>query len=311
MRGTPPIRMAALSPQPRDAASAAQARARYYNSGNAFNVVYPEVPSRSFAPPAAMLAGTSPTGWQVCDQSDVLELSTAATTPLVLARYGAIRAGEVLLADFAAGSVVCYVIAGSGRSNVGEEVLKWRAGDVLTFDGGTPVRHVAGTQGALMWVVTDEPLLAFTGLRAVQRPTGAFAPVHYPAGEIGRQMQVLQEAVAEPGTSGRAVVFSTQSLQASRNISPVLTLSFNTLGPGEVQRAHRHNSVAVTLIVQGADCHSEVAGQRCEWMPWSTMVTPAGAVHSHHNGGVQRADFLIVQDGGLHYHARTMDFAFC
>jgi hypothetical protein len=40
------------------------------------------------------------------------------------------------------------------------------------------------------------------------------------------------------------------------------------------------------------------------------MVTPPGAVHSHHNDGGRRADFLIVQDGGLHQHARTMDFAF-
>ena len=44
--------------------------------------------------------------------------------------------------------------------------------------------------------------------------------------------------------------------------------------------------------------------------PWATTVTPATAVHSHHNGGAQRAMFLIVQDGGLYYHTRALGFAF-
>jgi hypothetical protein len=34
------------------------------------------------------------------------------------------------------------------------------------------------------------------------------------------------------------------------------------------------------------------------------------SVHSHHNGGNEQAMFLIVQDGGLFYHARTMGFEF-
>jgi gentisate 1,2-dioxygenase len=87
-----------------------------------------------------------------------------------------------------------------------------------------------------------------------------------------------------------------------------LTLSLNTLPPGDSQPAHRHNSAAITLIVDGDDCHSMVDGQAGPWQRWSTMVTPPGAAHSHHNGGDRRALFLIVQDGGLHYRARTMGF---
>ena len=40
------------------------------------------------------------------------------------------------------------------------------------------------------------------------------------------------------------------------------------------------------------------------------MITPPGEVHSHHNDGDRLARFLIVQDGGWHYHARTMGFEF-
>ena len=49
---------------------------------------------------------------------------------------------------------------------------------------------------------------------------------------------------------------------------------------------------------------------RVDWSPFATMVTPPAEVHSHHNGGPRPARFLIVQDGGWHYHARTMGFEF-
>jgi gentisate 1,2-dioxygenase len=84
----------------------------------------------------------------------------------------------------------------------------------------------------------------------------------------------------------------------------------NSLPGGGSQRPHRHNSVAVTLVIQGERCHSIVDGQRIEWSPWATTITPAVAVHSHYNEGRQRAMFLIVQDSGFYSHARTMGFQF-
>ncbi len=40
------------------------------------------------------------------------------------------------------------------------------------------------------------------------------------------------------------------------------------------------------------------------------MITPPAAMHSHHNEGDELALFLIVQDGGLYYHCRTMGFSY-
>jgi gentisate 1,2-dioxygenase len=91
---------------------------------------------------------------------------------------------------------------------------------------------------------------------------------------------------------------------------PSLTLAMNSLLPGESQRAHRHNAVAVTLVVQGTRCHSMVGGTRVDWQPYAVMITPPADVHSHHNEGDEMALFLIVQDGGLHYHTRTMGFSY-
>ena len=84
----------------------------------------------------------------------------------------------------------------------------------------------------------------------------------------------------------------------------------NTLPPDGAQRAHRHNSVAVSLVIQGEECYSLIDGERKDWSPFATTITPPTSVHSHHNDGDNQALFLIVQDGGLYYHTRAMGFAF-
>jgi gentisate 1,2-dioxygenase len=53
-----------------------------------------------------------------------------------------------------------------------------------------------------------------------------------------------------------------------------------------------------------------IDGERKDWAAWATTITPPTSVHSHHNDGAERALFLIVQDGGLYYHARAMGFEF-
>ena len=68
--------------------------------------------------------------------------------------------------------------------------------------------------------------------------------------------------------------------------------------------------MAVTLVVSGERCYSMIDGRRVDWQPWTVMITPPTEMHSHHNDGDTLARFLIVQDGGLHYHARTMGFSY-
>ena len=84
----------------------------------------------------------------------------------------------------------------------------------------------------------------------------------------------------------------------------------NQLPPGGAQPPHRHNSVAVSLVVDAPQCYSMVDGIQKNWEPWATLITPPESVHSHHNGGTEQANWLIVQDGGLYYHCRTMGFSY-
>lgn len=296
-----------LPAAPRDEAGA---RARFFNSGNAFNIKLPAVPAAVFRDEAARaVAPGSGTASIACDQSTAMGMAGPATTPLMLARYVRVAPGEALALDLAATGSIWFVIAGSGSAETGAEMLDWDAGDVMLLPGG-PVRLRAGREAAVLWVVTNEPLLAFDGAVPPPAERSQIRPVHYPAAEIERQIGLIYEASQNEATSGMALIFSSQEHEVSRNITASLTLSLNTLPAGEVQRAHRHNAAAITLVVRGEDSFTLIDGRRADWTPWATLVTPPGSAHSHHNGGRERALFLIVQDGGLHYHARTMDFAF-
>jgi gentisate 1,2-dioxygenase len=289
-------------------ASAAQSRGRYFNSANAFNIKLPAVPGTLFSEPAEQaMRPDAASGFYPCDQSAALGCAVPATTPFMLASYLRLAAGVTVSETPVCSGTIWYVIAGEGESDcvAADECIAWRAGDIFFLPGSVQLAHRASSD-AVLWRVSDEPLLGFGGF--VATPRADIAPVHYPATEIAHQMAVIDATDSDTATSGRALVFSTESLEAGRNILPTLTLSFNTLPPAQVQPAHRHNSAAITLIVQGEGCHSVVDDVINPWSQWGTLVTPPAAVHSHHNGGTRRADFLIVQDGGLYYQARTMGF---
>ena len=212
------VRMALMGPQRQATpATAAQARGRYFNSANAFNIRLPDVPAHSFAGEAARaMAPGTPTGFVDCDQSAALGSERPATTPLMLARYARIAAGEALAARSNASGTIGYVIRGAGHTNIGPldagpaaepsgERIDWSAGDVIFFPGGAQAVHHAVGDDAVLWLVNDEPLMDFGDLGAAAVPSGQ--AVHYPAAEIRHQLAQLYDAEPEPTTSGRALIF--------------------------------------------------------------------------------------------------------
>ena len=289
----------------------AEARGRFFNTGNGFDVKLPPVPDHIFTDePTLALDPATPTGLIPCDLSAVLACDFPATTPLILIRYAKIKTNEALRTDFNAGGVMAYVIRGAGSTSCGEETIEWNTGDILVLPGGVPHDHSAAGEDAILWIVSNEPELAFENLRA---PAPGQAPteiVHYRADEITRQIDLLYEIGRSEQIAGSALIFSAERQEATRNILPTLTLAMNSLPGGAVQRPHRHNAVAVSLIIRGERCFSMMDGRRKDWAPWATTITPPVAVHSHHNGGNEQALFLIVQDGGIFYHTRAMGFEF-
>lgn len=291
-------------------ASPAEARARFFNPGNAFDIRLPEVPDHIFsAEPARALHPDTPTGLIACDLSAQMACPFPATAPLMLARYGRIREGECLQTAFVASGVICYVIQGQGSTTGGSGAIDWGAGDVFILPGGETFTHAARSD-AVLWIVTNEPQLAFEGLRPPadgKAPTGL---VHYRGAEIARQLKLLQDIGRDEATAGIAVLFSSDRQEANRNILPTMTLAMNALPPGTSQRAHRHNAAALMLLIRSEGAYSLMDGKRKNWLPWATTVTPPVSVHSHYNGGDEQAMFLVVQDGGLFYHLRAMGFSF-
>ena len=286
-------------------------RARYYSSADGFDIRRPRVPAHVFrAERSRALDPATPTGLIPLDLSGPLALEFPATTPLILARYARIRAGETFSTAFAASGEIHYVMAGAGESTWGPDSIGWEAGDIFCLPGGHAVSHTAAAADSLLWAVTNEPELAFEAARPPAPGRAPIEPVHYPAGEIRRQLDAIHHLPPERVGAGRAVTFATSSLEKARTCLPSLTLAMNSLLPRESQRAHRHNAVAVTLIVKAERCHSRVGGTRIDWLEHAVMITPPADVHSHHNEGDALARFLIVQDGGLHYHCRTMGFSY-
>ena len=225
-----------------------------------------------------------PPGSSPADLSRQLEIGFPATAPLVLARYARIRAGERLATRFAASGALYYVIRGSGESTQGGDVITWDEADAFCLPGGGETVHAA-TADSLLYVVTNEPMLAFERL---QPPAAGRAPIeaaHFPADEIARQLERIHRMAMTAEMPGKSISFGTAGLEADHVALPSFTFSLNSLSPGEMQRPHQHNAVAVTLIVQGERCYSMIDGQRVAWEPWTVMLTPPAEMHSHHNDG--------------------------
>jgi gentisate 1,2-dioxygenase len=294
---------------PREPANAAEARSRYFNSGNAFNIKLPPVPGHIFVDEPTQAMKMEKTGFINCDQSDRMECAFAATTPLMLARYAVVKAGETLDTTLVNTASIWYVIKGSSSLVVGDEKAMLGKGDVFLLPGGI-ASAITAKDDCVFWAVGNDPQLKFDTSSPVTGKEAAVQFVHYPADEITHQLDVVYSSNANASTSGHALIFSAEKTEAARNITPTMTLSLNTLKPKSAQPPHKHNSAAITLVVAGDPAYSMVAEEKCDWSPWATLVTPAAAKHSHHNDGNTRAEFLIVQDGGLYYHARTMGFEF-
>ena len=300
-----------LGERPAIAGTVFTERARYFDSSNAFALKHPPVPCHQFlAERDRALDPATGTAIIPLDLSDRLGTDFPATTPLILTRYLRIRAGDRLSTRLKASGELYYVIQGSGESSKALDAIRWGPGDVFCLPGGGETTHVAGKEDCVLWLITNEPQLAFEHLEPPAQGNAVTGAVHYPAEEIRSQLARVQDKLAGEKIAGLALIFSSAQQAHRRNILPTLTLAMNQLPAGDYQRPHRHNSVAVTLNIACKGCYSMIDGKRVDWQPFAAMVTPPADVHSHHNDGDETMTCLIVQDGGLHYHCRTMDFRY-
>lgn len=111
-------------------------------------------------------------------------------------------------------------------------------------------------------------------------------------------------------------------LPASRTVTHTLWAMVGVVPPGALQPPHRHQSVAIDLVVDCAPgCHTLVGTElqpdgrirnprRMEWEPGAVFLTPPGHWHAHRNPSDRPARLLPIQDAGLHTYLRSLDIRF-
>ena len=305
----------AAAPEPRWTADA-----RYFEYSAAADPVgsghLSRIPAARFGPE---LYADGPTRVVPLDLAEELGITTGpATSPGLLASFVRIRAGEELVLGPNATSQLFFVIAGSGSSAVDGGSLAWAEGDFLTLPASGPVAHRAAVDTSLYWV-HDEPLLRYLGVAATER---RFAPTRFPRADAEAE---LAAAAARPDANEKSrvsVLLANSAQEQTLTITHVLWAMFGLLPVGQVQRPHRHQSVALDLILDCAPgCYSLVGPDldergdivdpiRVEWEAGGAFVTPPGLWHAHVNESGAPAHLIPVQDAGLHTYQRSLDIRF-
>jgi gentisate 1,2-dioxygenase len=294
--------------------------ARYYEYSKAANPIgsghTTQVPVARFSRELYAAAGS---GIIPLDLSTDLGIAAGpATSPGLLASFIRIRAGEQVATSPNATSQLYYTLEGRGHAVVNERLVRWEKGDFLTLPAGSHAAFHADADAAFYWV-HDEPLLRYLGVQATEPK---FRPTKFPR---ERAVAELDQIAARPGANDKnrlSVLLANAAEEQTLTITHVLWAMFGLLPAGQQQRPHRHQSVALDLILDARpgcytllgtrlDERGDIADPiRVDWEPGGAFVTPPGMWHAHVNASGAPAHLIPVQDAGLQTYLRSLDIRF-
>jgi len=277
----------------------------------------PQVPIVRFGPE---IYSDQPTGVVPLDLSEKLGINTgAATSPALLANFVRIRAGEQIDTAVNATSQLYYVLYGRGFAAINGRLIRWEKGDFVTLPAGARSVFYADAEAAMYWV-HDEPLLRYLGVDAT-RP-------RFQATKFRRSDAVakLEEIASRPGANDKSrvsVLLANADQEQTLTITHVLWAMFGVLPPNQEQRPHRHQSVALDLILDAppSGCYTLLGTRldergeivdptRVDWQAGGAFTTPPGMWHAHYNETDTPAHLIPVQDAGLQTYLRSLDIKF-
>ena len=296
------------------------ADARYFEYTRAANPIglglTPRVPMERF--PAALHEGGS-TRIVPLDLSAPMGVEGGpATSPGLLASFVRIVAGESVSTSPNATSELYYVMSGAGFSAVNGALVRWSEGDVLTLPAGSRSQHYAEADAVFYWV-HDEPLLRYLG---VQATTPRFHPTLYPATRSLAELDAIANAPHATDRNRLSVLLANEANPQTLTVTHVLWAMVGLLPAGAVQPPHRHQSVALDLIIDcQPGCYTLVGDSldadgkivkptRVDWEQGGAFVTPPGKWHAHLNESGADAHLIPVQDAGLQTYLRSLDIRF-
>ena len=272
----------------------------------------------------AELHASGPSGVIALDLSAELGTDGPATSPGLAAHFVRIEAGDGVKAAACATSSLFFVLSGSGccrRSAEGNSpavALSWREGDLFVLPAGADPLLEADANSVLYWV-NDAPLLSYLG---VEPSKPRFEATHYPGSWLKTELDAL---AADPNSSSSnrlSLLLANVDLPASRTVTHVLWAMFGMVPPGAIQAPHRHQSVALDLIIDAPPgCYTLVGTEldsdgsirnpkRIDWQAGGAFITPPGHWHAHVNEGDSTAYLLPIQDAGLKTYLRSLDIRF-
>lgn len=263
-------------------------------------------------------------GIEPLDLSTELGMDRAATSPALAAHAVRILKNEQVRANALATSSLFVVIQGHGQLH-GEEGngrpcldLAWDAGDVIVLPGGPGVTLSAGETSSLFWV-HDGPLLTYLGIEQV-RPR--FSPTHYRAAVLEAELQQLLRDPSAAQSNRLSLLLGNRAMASTRTVTHTLWAMLGLVPAGVTQPPHRHQSVAIDLILDcDPGCYTLVGKdldanglilnpKRIHWESGGVFLTPPGLWHSHVNGSQRTARLMPVQDAGPHTYLRSLDIRF-
>ncbi|MGO9507808.1 MAG: cupin, partial [Mycobacterium sp.] len=295
--------------------------ARYFEYSQAANPIgsghAPQVPIRQFSPEMYL---DQPTGVVPLDLSRELGIKTgAATSPALLANFVRICVGEQIDTAVNATSQLYYVLYGRGMAAVDGRLVKFEKGDFLTLPAGSRSVFYADAETAMYWV-HDAPLLRYLGVEA-REPK--FAATKFARADA---VAKLEDIAARPGANDKSrvsVLLANTNQEQTLTITHVLWAMFGVLPAGQEQRPHRHQSVALDLILDAppSGCYTLLGTRlnergeiidpiRVDWQAGGAFTTPPGMWHAHFNETDQPAHLIPIQDAGLQTYLRSLDIKF-
>ena len=306
--------------------------ARFYDYRYASNPItdgtLPAIPGARFG---AALHEQGPTRTLPLDTSGTLGCPGPATSPGLCANFVHVRPGDAHITSANATSQLFFVMRGSGITRLagpagggnaaavpGDMEIPWRAGDLFTLPARCRVTHIAADDAALYWV-HDEPLLRYLGAEAVRQQ---FPPTLYSHEAMKEALEAVLHDPASAKANRLSVLLGHRLFPQTMTITHVLWAMFGVLPVSSVQAPHRHQSVAVDLVIDAKPgCYTMVGrtlakdgsikdGERFDWEPHAVFITPPGLWHSHHNESGHPAHILPIQDAGLHTFLRTLNILF-
>ncbi len=252
------------------------------------------------------------------DISEQLGCEGPATSPVLCANFVRILAGEELTTHFNATSQIFYVMHGRGYTEFDGIDIPWKTGDFVVLPMGKESRHIAVTE-SVFYLVHDEPLLRYLGVKA---NTQRFKPTLYTSEDSLRELNKVRKEADAVNRSRISVLLANKAMDQTLTVTHTLWAMLGVLPKGALQLPHRHQSVALDLILDcDPGCYTLVGTKisskgeilnptRVDWKPYSAFITPPGYWHAHYNESSSDAHLLPMQDAGLQTYLRTLDIKF-